>query len=189
MGLPGALRNVPRDSKRRAANDSSIVATHRQPSSWNSFAWLITLAVAAIALRVALGHDVGYPTDMVHYIEWADAGAQHPLGEMYSRTSPNYPPGYVSVLWLLGKMRSAFPVLTRPDLRYLFMKVPAILADVVTGGLIYLIVARNLGSSTALWAAAIYLFNPAVISDSTSWGQTDGLVPVFPLMSVAEQDT
>jgi len=163
------------------------VATHRQPS-WNSLAWLITLAVAALALRVALGHDVGYPTDMVHYIEWADAGAQHPLGEMYSRTSPNYPPGYVSVLWLLGKMRIAFPALTRPDLRYLFMKVPAIVADIVTGGLIYLIVGRNLASSTALWAAALYLFNPAVISDSTSWGQTDGLVPVFPLLALAALD-
>jgi len=140
--------------------------------------------VAAILVRLALGQGMGNPTDMAHYLEWADVGARHPLGEMYARTGANYPPGYMTIVWCLGKARSAFPILTRPDVRYLFMKSPAFVGDVLVGWLVYVIGARALGASSGLWCAALYLFNPAVISDSTQWGQTDGLVPLFPLLAL-----
>jgi hypothetical protein len=135
-----------------------------------------------------IGRGIGYPTDMSHYVDWADTGASHPLGEAYSRMAPNYPPASVAMFWLLGKARSAFPVLTRPDFRYLFMKVPAIAGDVLTAWFIYLVAGRAVGRTKATWAAAVYLLNPAVISDSTIWGQSDGLVPLFPLIALYALD-
>src|SRR5512139_3352592 len=87
--------------------------------SWKPFAVLVAATAAALALRIASGPDVSYSTDMSHFVGWADAAASHPLGEAYARTSPNYPPAYVSVLWGLGKARSAFPILKRRDVRYL----------------------------------------------------------------------
>src|SRR5262249_6357685 len=135
-----------------------------------------------------IGRGVGYATDMSHFLEWADAGARHPLGDVYSHVLPNYPPASVATFWVLGKLRSAFPVLTRPDLRYLAMKTPAIVGDVATARLGSAVVGRALGSATALSAAAIYLLNPAVISDSCMWGQYDGLVPVFPLAALYALD-
>ena len=64
---------------------------------------------------------------MVQWIEWADNGASQGLGPIYQRTLANYPPAYVSVLWVLGKARSVWPALNRPDYRYLLMKSPALM--------------------------------------------------------------
>jgi hypothetical protein len=152
-------------------------------SSCKSLAFLVAVTTAALGLRLALASGAGYETDTAQFIAWADLGARRRLGDMYL-IAINYPPGLVSVYWLLGKARAAFPILTRPDLRYLFIKTPGITADLVVASLVWVLVAPKLGRSRGNWAAALYLFNPAVISDSTIWGQSDGLVPLFPLLAL-----
>jgi len=121
---------------------------------------------------------------MLQWLEWASIGAQHPLGEFYRHTNANYPPGYVTILWLLGRARLAVPLLAAPEFRYLWMKAPALLGDLAVAALIWRLVARQGLPAATLWAAA-YVFNPAVVSDSAIWGQTDGLVPLCPLLGLA----
>jgi len=144
---------------------------------------VVAFAVAAY-VRYTLGLQIGHEGDMLQWLEWADVGAHHPLGEIYLHTNANYSPAYMYVLWLLGKAQVAFPALTRPDYRYVLMKAPALLGDLVVGWLIYSMVARQFGRYTGNWVALLYLFNPAVISDSAYYGQTDGLVPLFPLIAL-----
>jgi Gpi18-like mannosyltransferase len=153
-------------------------------TTWKPIALLVLATAAAFALRVSVGRGVGYTTDMVHYVRWADEGARHPLGDAYLRTGSNYPPGALTLFWLVGKARATWPVLTRADNRYLSIKLPAIVGDLVTAWLVFLIAAHTVGRSPALGAAVFYLFNPAVISDSAHWGQSDGLVPIFPLLAL-----
>src|SRR5262249_46836344 len=75
----GSLRNAHRDSKRRATHERvnrlaasrmrMATRSHSAPS-WYWFACVVALALVGLGLRIALGHDVGYPTDMSHFVDW-----------------------------------------------------------------------------------------------------------------------
>ena len=155
---------------------------------WTRVAIGVALGLGGLAFRIWLGHGNGYPTDMAAFMEWADKGSREPLGEIYRRLAPNYPPASLTVFWLIGKLRSAFPVLVRPDLQYLSMKAPMFVVDLLTAWLIYVVAKPGAGTRRAGWAAVLYLFNPAVVSDSAIWGQTDGLVSLFPLVALVALD-
>lgn len=91
----------------------------------------------------------------------------------------DYLPGYLYILYFLGKLKAILPI---PEA--LLYKLPAILADLITGYLIYKIVLKFKDSRVALWAAGIYIFNPAILANSTLWGQVDSLTALFSLLTV-----
>lgn len=55
----------------------------------------------------------------------------------------------------------------------LMIKAPSILSDVVTAYLLYRIAAKYLSFEKSMLLLAFYVFNPAVLIYSTSWGQVD----------------
>ena len=69
------------------------------------------------------------------------------------------------------------------DQLFLF-KLPAIASDLATGYLIYLIVKKIKSPKAGLIASAFYIFNPALIFNSTLWGQVDSLTALFYLLSI-----
>ncbi|KKR87976.1 MAG: hypothetical protein UU32_C0002G0001, partial [Candidatus Woesebacteria bacterium GW2011_GWB1_41_10] len=85
----------------------------------------------------------------------------------------DYLPGYLYVLWFLGKVRGFIP-------DTLLYKLPAILADLATGFLIYKILKGKKG----LIGAAIYLLNPAIFANSSLWGQVDSFTALFSLLAI-----
>lgn len=102
------------------------------------------------------------------WVFWADR--MHNIGPagFYTGFWCDYMPGYLYVLWMLGQVRELLPGLQV----YLLLKLPNLLADVATAGLIW----WSLGPTRAknrLWAPAFYLFNPAILMNSTLWGQAD----------------
>src|SRR5580700_4770345 len=64
------------------------------------------------------------------------------------------------------------------------VKVPAILADLGVGALVYAIVRRFAGIGWALGAAALYLLNPATIYISALWGQVDSIAGGLALLAI-----
>ena len=83
---------------------------------------------------------------------------------------------WFDVLWFLNVNISAFPsnLVTWTDNygNMVLIKVPGIVADLGTGYLIYKI-------TNKINLAKLYLFNPAVIYLSASWGQLDSVVGFF----------
>jgi len=69
------------------------------------------------------------------------------------------------------------PLFASQNMEAAFMKLPAILADLSIGYLIYKILGRKNQKQAGLWAA-LYLLNPAVIYISAVWGQIESL-PIF----------
>ena len=57
----------------------------------------------------------------------------------------------------------------------LLVKLPAILADLGVGALLYAVVRRFAGAGLGFGAAALYLLNPATIYISALWGQVDSI--------------
>lgn len=91
----------------------------------------------------------------------------------------DYLPGYLYILFVLGKI-NLFNLIPQEVL----YKIPAILSDVITGFLIYKVLIKSKGEKWALIGSAIYLFNPAIIANSTLWGQVDGIVALFVILSI-----
>ena len=63
-------------------------------------------------------------------------------------------------------------------------KLPAILADITTGLLIYKILFKSKGEKWGLVGAIIYIFNPAVLANSTFWGQVDSLTSLSSILAI-----
>lgn len=135
------------------------------------------MIIGAFALRLLLAAlSEGHPTDMACWRGWADRIFQDGFGAFYSDTAfSDYPPGYMYVLWVLGAVRSVFGSNVFTDL--VLVKLPAILCDLATG---YLIFRISLGwlkdERHALLCMALYLFNPAILINSSAWGQVDAVL-------------
>lgn len=92
-------------------------------------------------------------------------------------------------LWRLNLRFAAFPSFLFPflekNLHLILLKVPFVLADLGLGVLVYQIV-KELTRKTkpALLASSLFLFNPALVYNSTVWGQTDSLINFLALLGL-----
>jgi len=151
---------------------------------------LALLLAAAALLRIALAATTrGYDADIGTFSAWAGHAAEG-LTSFYSPGYfADYPPGYIYPLWLIGKLRLALGVGFDSPIFLVLLKLPAILADCATAGLLFLLGKRHGNSGTSLALAALYAFNPAVILDSAVWGQVDSVLTLPLLLSVMLLET
>lgn len=139
---------------------------------------ILLIVVAGLVVRLLLS---GYGTlalDQSTFVAWSNRLTSVPLGDFYEIWS-DYLPGYLYVLWFLGWVQRVLPI---PQV--LLFKLPAILSDVVSGFLIYVIVKELKDQKWGLVASALYLFNPAVLANSTLWGQVDSLTVLFSILAI-----
>src|SRR6266540_4073716 len=144
---------------------------------------LVAMFVVAFAIRVALAPHFGFYGDLRLFQMWATRLDEVGPHKFYvAGQFADYPPGYLYVLWLLGKL-SAVP-------GYLLLKLPAIFADLALAWLAGTLAARIAPASLKeRWpvrtlVAASVLFNPAVIGLSAVWGQVDVVPACFVLGSL-----
>ena len=140
----------------------------------------ITLILfSALVFRLFISNFGTLQLDHGTFVAWANSLAETGFKNFYNGWS-DYLPGYLYVLWLLGKINLIFP-----ELQTIIFKLPAIFADLLIGYLIYKIL--NKEKTTKKWAIAgslFYLFNPAIFANSSLWGQVDSLTALFSLFSV-----
>ena len=143
---------------------------------------IYVLIVAGLFLRLVLSLNIHIQTyDLNLFKEWANTAGSS-LTSVYKGIEPaDYPPLYMYVLSIIGKIAQVsyfnnyFEVL---------LKIPSFLAEGVTSYFIYKLARKNLKESTSLILAAFYLFNPAVIIDSTLWGQVDSVFTLLIVISI-----
>lgn len=119
-----------------------------------------------------------YTLDVNTYIAWGRRLQEVGFSQFYQQWS-DYLPGYLYVLWFvagLEKVISFSPVL--------LYKLPAILADLAVGYLIYKIVRDKVNQRVALLSSYLFLFNPAIFANSTLWGQVDIITALFSLLAI-----
>lgn len=133
---------------------------------------IVYVLVLGFIIRILLSFFGTLQLDHGTFVAWSMSLAKDGLASFYNNWS-DYLPGYPYVLWVLGKVH-AFNVIPET----LLYKLPAIISDCITAYLIYKIVKGKKGVLGAL----IYLFNPAVFSNSALWGQVDSLVALFSLL-------
>ena len=157
---------------------------------------LLFLLLAALLARLGLAY-FQYSGDVNNHLVWSQSFIGEGAAGFYSRHFPgyndaNYPPLAIYLFGLsvflyqiilsffqyLNNLIGAFPSALIPlwqsgNMQAAFLKLPAILADIGIGYLIYRLTKKKL-------LAAVYLFNPAVFYISAVWGQIESLPIFFP---------
>src|SRR3990170_5288494 len=141
--------------------------------------YLLAILLLGFFLRVFLYRTGTFFIDVNSFIAWSNTLVEGVFKNFYLSVWSDYLPGYLYVLWFLGKLGSFVHL----DQLFLF-KLPAIASDLATGYLIYLIVKKIKSPKAGLIASAFYIFNPALIFNSTLWGQVDSLTALFYLLSI-----
>jgi Gpi18-like mannosyltransferase len=146
---------------------------------------LLTVLAIGLIIRGLFITLPGHVDDVAVLEHWIRMAGSVPLTTLYPKSGANYPPLAMLLFWSLGHTYQHFvhddPGLLR--LRVL-LKLPAILADIFSAVVGYVLVRRCTSHSAALMTAAFIALNPALVYDSAYWGQLDA-VPVFIALSAA----
>ncbi|ODA39486.1 glycosyltransferase family 39 protein, partial [Desulfosporosinus sp. BG] len=141
---------------------------------------ILSLLGVGLLLRISLATLMtGHPFDLNTFKNWATTAANNFSQFYQGRNASDYPPLYIYVLFLIGKIGSISalsPYFT------LLLKLPSIVADIATSFLIYKLAKKYLALEISILLAAFYIFDPAVLINSTIWGQVDSF---FTLIIVA----
>jgi dolichyl-phosphate-mannose--protein O-mannosyl transferase len=163
-------------------------ASARPYAGASSAAWLLPLLILlGLAARVLFIGNEGFRTDVSSFEAWALSLDQHGFRNFYATAGfADYPPGYFYILAAIGAFYNAVGAGHDPTGFFFkaLVKLPAIVADLCIGALLYALARRFASSGLALVVAALYLFNPATIYISGLWGQVDSVAGGFALLAL-----
>ncbi|HAU31523.1 MAG: Putative membrane protein [Desulfotomaculum sp. 46_296] len=143
---------------------------------------MLTLLLSGLFLRVFFSITTqGHPFDINLFKNWAASAANNLFNFYSGPAASDYPPLYIYILFLIGKI-SSIPAVS-PFLTSL-IKLPSILADIATSLVIYRLAKKYLTLEMSVLASAFYIFNPAVIINSAIWGQVDSFFALLVVSAV-----
>jgi Gpi18-like mannosyltransferase len=141
---------------------------------------LWTLLGVGLFLRIAAAPWIKGHTDIHLFQHWAIAATKG-LSDFYQNSSSDYPPLYIYILFIIGKIASI------PDMSAYFtllLKLPSILADMITAYVIYRMAVQYVSIDICLLLSVFYMFNPAVFMNSTIWGQVDSFFTLIVVLAI-----
>ncbi|MDR3598815.1 glycosyltransferase family 39 protein [Clostridium sp.] len=134
---------------------------------------ICTLLFTGFLLRIAASTLIeGYRGDIDLFKNWAVSAANSLSGVYSGSKPPDYPPLYMYILAVIGKIAS---ISVLNSYYVILLKLPAIIADIITTYFIYRLGKKYFNAIISILLAASYAFNPAIFIDSTLWGQVDSL--------------
>ncbi len=150
---------------------------------------LLLLFALGLGIRLVLaGHSEGLSFDVGLFRQWSDRLVQRGPAHFYEPGYfADYPPGYLYVLFVLGKMSR---LLRGEPPSIGVLKLPAIIADVGVAVFALLLAARITPRGSAgriplgAAAAAAILLNPGLILVSAVWGQVDSVLALLVLAGI-----
>ncbi len=144
---------------------------------------LLLFGAAMIIRLFAAGLSGGFDNDTACFAAWADRIFQVGPGQFYSADFfTDYPPGYMYLLYPVGALRSLLHISYYSTAHLLLLRLPAILCDLGCGFLLFRTARRYMGGRNSSFLCAAYLFNPAVILNSSVWGQVDSVYTLLLLV-------
>jgi Gpi18-like mannosyltransferase len=142
---------------------------------------IYTLLAVGFFLRISASTLINGHNDINLFRNWAETAANG-FSQFYTNArQADYPPLYIYILGLIGKIAS---IDTFNSYYVLMLKIPSIIADVVTAHFIYKLAKKYFSSVISIFLAAFYIFNPAIFIDSTFWGQVDSFFTLLIVIAV-----
>lgn len=139
-----------------------------------------------LILRFILGYNInGFEADISCFKAWAAYTHDYGFNNMYYRDFfLDYPPGYLYVLYIVETFRRLFGVDQYAQSYTLMIKLAPILSDIACAAALWVLARKKLGEKSALLIAFAYLFCPAVIVNSSVWGQADSFCALLLLCTL-----
>jgi len=167
---------------------------------------IIYLLLIGLAVRLVFMFISQWHPDLNNHIDWGirflDLGPQKFYENIFWGVSwPNQPLGTMLLFALMALTKNVafnfieflnqtfpfFPSFIIPfiesNIQVWSVKLPFILADLGLGFFIYKIV-NEFKPKAAIFASALFLFNPVLIYNSTIWGQTDSLINLLAISGI-----
>lgn len=164
---------------------------------------------AALAFRLIFASSPGFSVDTQDYVVWSYKTVTYGLGAMYASFNglwlSDQSPGLNYILHAMGLLyRDIFapdflypavagdpalrglsdnPAFLADPTQRLLLRLPMLLADALTGALIFCVARKYVADQFAWLCALAYWFNPAVLWNGTFWGQMDALHALLVLVS------
>lgn len=142
---------------------------------------IFTLLIVGFLLRIAAGTLMDGHNDINLFRNWAQTAANNLFQFYLNAKSADYPPLYIYVLSIIGKISNLSYF---KDYFILLLKIPSIAADIITAYFIYKLGKKYLSCIIGILLAAFYIFNPAVFIDSTFWGQVDSIFTLLIVLAI-----
>lgn len=125
-----------------------------------------------------------FSIDMTTWQAWSsrlvDLG---PMNFYDTKIWTNYTPGYLIFLWIFGLIFHVINISTFSIAFETLIKTVTTVFDFGTAFIIYKIIVKHSTEKNGYIAAFLYLFNPAIIFNTSVWGQVDGILTFFLLLS------
>jgi len=143
---------------------------------------ILPVLAGGLLLRLVLALLPPFQIDTGTFRAWSDALARDNPWNFYKTDFfTDYAPGYMYVLWFIGKLNQLFHF-NQETFEYV-LKLPSIAADIASAYVLYLLL-RDQKQELRVGAAAIYLLFPAVLLIGPIWGQVDSLLAFLLLLSI-----
>lgn len=143
----------------------------------NDFNIFIFLAIVFI-FRLGLSLTI-YNPDIHNHIAWMESVQENGWQGIYARdvspwASVNYPPLTLYSFWLGEQAHRSLPTsLQSPEVRASLYKLPSLIADCLIAYLIWRFTPWS--RRARLLPILVFLFNPALMTNSVFWGQVESL--------------
>lgn len=145
--------------------------------------FLISILICiALFLRLFIALVLpSFSGDLSLFKDWAAAAGKNLITVYSNSRNADYPPLYMYVLAIVGKLGNTSVLSSYYNL---LLKLPSIFADIVTSILIYRVAGKHLSRNMSIILAAFYLFNPAVLINSSVWGQVDSFFTMILILGI-----
>ncbi len=144
---------------------------------------IISLILLALITRLSLITVPAFKIDMDAWVAWAYRLNESGFSSFYSPNIwTNYTPGYLYMLFIFGGISNMFQ-LTQASLE-LIIKLVSIFFEIALVLFIYTKASKKFTDNQKNLLSALLLFSPALIFNSTIWGQVDGILTFFIFISV-----
>ena len=134
-----------------------------------------------LLIRLLLAPAVaGYGVDMGCFGAWAGKMAAGGPAQFYEPGYfCDYPPGYLLVLGVLGRIAGLLGISFGTMSGQVLLKLVPVCCDLALAAVIYAAASRASGRRTALGIAALIALSPAFIITSACWGQIDSVLALL----------
>ena len=141
------------------------------------------IIIIGLIIRITFAFLPGFKIDVNDWFAWALRLSNFDYANFYSpQYFSDYTPGYLYILSFLGFIKNLFSI---PDsIFYILLKTPAIISELLIALLVYSFLKNFVTVKKAALSSLFIIFNPALILNSSVWGQIDSILTLLMLASV-----
>lgn len=147
---------------------------------------IIALGIGLVVRLIFAPIIEGFSVDIGCFRAWSMKASE--INGISSFYSPDYfcdyPPFYILVLAFIGRISNLINFTSDLSTHLIMIKLPSIIADVVTAYLFYKIASKRFNPTMSFILSILYLFNPVVFLNSTLWGQVDSFFTMILLLAM-----